>query len=464
MRIQFRETSRASISDAATVPLLRLNYDILFWIMKFLEKKDLLSFMSCSRALLRQGTKVLLVNTREYRLHKLPDRRYWAFLDFVLADAPFRARYLRTLCITRANHPSAMPARALAGVLAHAPNLTALTLHNAEELLAHAPHLGGAFRGLGQLKLIQLRHAGRGWIGLLEQLRAPLVDAEIALVGPDAEPALDAACILQGCAGTLRVLALTIRGAVEHRLGPFPQLRKFIYAPSATVLGAPLLGAAFPALERLDIAFDSKIAYRVVQPRLGGGAGGGPQWRVLDYVHGSAPLLDEMGLRTRVKSLHLAYDAMDGDGVLMDVVRNNPAEKVTKYCRFEEVPRIVRAVEGAPAPVKELRLGVSIEPGMVRKLGWVLAKIAGVCSKVRLTQIQLYPAYDDEELPRAMVRGVVDLLIGSDDSPRFLQSAVHLRGLSVIQDAERGLKINWRVVRTGARPVLELSGMSGAEF
>ena len=180
---------------------MHLNYDVLFLIMDFLDRRTLLAYMSTCHTIRRMGVRLLLHNPIYFGKRL----RLKSFCQFILGDFPHRLRFLREVEFSprfwlRKRDMIAL----LAKVLKHATSLEKVSIKCAERFFKIDPSLGEALANSTSVRDLHLDGVGAEALSVLTRMRSPLQSVDVFVDDNAVETYPDPSRVLARFAPSLR--------------------------------------------------------------------------------------------------------------------------------------------------------------------------------------------------------------------------------------------------------------------
>lgn len=143
------------------------------------QRHDLLAVMRTCKTVHSVGIPALLKENIAFPTQS----KLASFCDFILADAPVRAKHIRdlTFCDSLGEVPKgSVLVNKFAQVLHHATRLEKLTFHSCDEFVASDPKILHAFAGLTSVKDLTVREAETALTDMVKQMQSPVEKAKIS--------------------------------------------------------------------------------------------------------------------------------------------------------------------------------------------------------------------------------------------------------------------------------------------
>lgn len=314
-----------------------LNWDVLFLLMEFLDRRTLLSYMSTCSTIHRAAVPHLLADTIRFK-------RYFnvkSFCLFALADFPHRLRFL---------HEVEFPARfwlrkrdtiaLLAKVLKHAPQLEKITIVRAERFFGIDSVLGDAVAESKSIKEFLLDGVGYEALSVLRRMKSPLESVDLFIDAGAVENYPDPNKALARFASGLT--HLRVRWVQMGMSVQYPQVRT-LSIEDDNFVPVDLLIYVFPNLRSLCISSNTGEHLEMEQAELKQmhhrnrrkqqkvGA-----WPQLDYLEGDVTLLYCLAPTCRVRRLSAWVSSSDVDKLLV-VCKMTQPESLKLYFHMDKL-------------------------------------------------------------------------------------------------------------------------------
>lgn len=214
------------------------------------HRPDILSVMYASKSFYAAGTPSLLRPC--IRFHA--KRTLLSFLDFVLADAPARARHIRHLefgpKLGEVDDDELVDK--FIQVLGQATKLEKLELNQCDDFVASNEQIAEAFSRLKSVKILKVRDADSATIDMVKQMESPVEDVFLSVQsGSDADQ--DPVSILSVFQSSLRRLySWTPDFTSDNQDITYPKMHTLDATFWNNIDMAPMI-RAFPDLRRLSL-------------------------------------------------------------------------------------------------------------------------------------------------------------------------------------------------------------------